>query len=151
LVDRSRATAASFLGCSTEEVVFGANMTTLNFMLSRTVGRTLEAGDGIVVTRLAHDANVSPLLALAPGRVLTVRFADIHEDCTLDADDLERQLTDRTRIVAFPVASNAVGTLTDVRQIVGLAHDAGALAWADAVHYGPHGPIDVAGWDVDVL
>ena len=80
-----------------------------------------------------------------------MRFVDINDDTTLDLDDLERQLSDRTRVVAFPVASNAVGTLTDVRRIVELAHDAGALAWADAVHYGPHGPIDVTDWGVDVL
>src|SRR5207302_6034135 len=75
----------------------------------------------------------------------------IHDDTTLDLDDLERLLSDRTRVVSFPVASNAVGTVSDVRRIVELAHDAGALAWADAVHYGPHGPIDVRDWDVDVL
>jgi cysteine desulfurase family protein (TIGR01976 family) len=151
LVDRSRAAAAGFLGCSTEEVIFGLNMTSLNFMLSRTVGRTFEPGDEIVVTRLDHDGNVAPWLELARDLDLTVRFADIRDDCTIDLDDLERQLTDRTRVVAFPVASNAVGTLSDVRRIASLAHDAGALAWADAVHYGPHGPIDVAAWDVDVL
>jgi cysteine desulfurase family protein (TIGR01976 family) len=151
LVERSRATAARFLSCSAEEVAFGPNMTTLNFVLSRTVGRTLEPGDEIVVTRLDHDANVAPWLELAHDRDLAVRFADIREDCSLDLDDLARQLTARTRIVAFPVASNAVGTLTDVQRIAALAHEAGALAWADAVHYGPHGPIDVAAWDVDVL
>jgi cysteine desulfurase family protein (TIGR01976 family) len=151
LVDRSRASAAAFLGCSTDEVVFGPNMTSLNFMLSRTVGRTFEPGDDIVVTRLDHDGNVAPWLELARDLDLTVRFADIRDDCTVDLDDLERQLTDRTRVVAFPIASNAVGTLTDVRRIASLAHEAGALAWADAVHYGPHGPIDVATWDVDVL
>ena len=151
LVDRARATAARFLGCSTEEVVFGANMTTLNFALSRTVARTFEPGDEIVVTRLDHDGNVAPWLELAHDRGLTVRFVDIRDDCTLDLDDLARQLTEQTRVVAFPVASNAVGTLTDVARIAALAHEAGALAWADAVHYGPHGPIDVAAWDVDVL
>src|SRR5712692_4132485 len=151
LVERSRETAAGFLGCSPEEVVFGANMTTLNFALSRTTGRELRSGDEILVTRLDHDANISPWLELAHDRDLAVRFVDIREDCTLDMDDLERRLTERTRVVAFPVASNAVGTLTDVNRIVELAHSAGALAWADAVHYGPHGPIDVAAWDVDVL
>ena len=151
LVERARTTAARFLGCSPDEVVFGPNMTTLNFALSRTVGRTLEAGDEIVVTRLDHDGNVAPWLELARDRDLVVRFADIRDDCTLDLDDLAGQLSDRTRVVAFPVASNAVGTLTDVARIVALAHEAGAIAWADAVHYGPHGPIDVAAWDVDVL
>jgi cysteine desulfurase family protein (TIGR01976 family) len=151
LVTQARLTAADFLGCRPEETIFGANMTTLNFALSRTVGRGWRAGDEIVVTKLDHDGNVSPWLELAHDLELTVRFADIRDDTTLDLDDLERQLSDRTRVVAFPVASNAVGTLTDVRRIVELAHDAGALAWADAVHYGPHGPIDVADWGVDVL
>jgi cysteine desulfurase family protein (TIGR01976 family) len=151
LVERSRSTAARFLGCTTEEVVFGPNMTTLNFALSRTLGRTLEAGDEIVVTRLDHDGNVAPWLELAHDLDLKVRFADIREDCSLDLDDLAAQLSGRTRVVAFPVASNAVGTLTDVKAISAIAHEAGAIAWGDAVHYGPHGPIDVAAWDVDVL
>jgi len=151
LVAKSRATAGKFLGCSPDEVTFGANMTTLAFALTRTAGREWRDGDEILVTKLDHDANVSPWLELAHDRNLRVRFAGINDDTTLDLDDLERQLSDRTRVVAFPVASNAVGTLTDVRRIVELAHDAGALAWADAVHYGPHGPIDVTDWGVDVL
>ena len=144
-------TAGDFLGCTPDETAFGANMTTLNFALTRTAGRMWEAGDEIIVTKLDHDANVSPWLELAHDKDLTVRFVDIHDDTTLDLDDLERLLSDRTRVVSFPVASNAVGTVSDVRRIVELAHDAGALAWADAVHYGPHGPIDVRDWDVDVL
>ena len=151
LIANARVAAAGFLGCTPEETVFGANMTTLNFSLSRALGRTLVAGDEIVVTRLDHDGNIAPWLELARDLDLTVRFADIRDDTTLDLEDLERQLTDRTRVVAFPVASNAVGTLTDVARVAELAHEAGALAWADAVHYGPHGPIDVAAWDVDVL
>jgi cysteine desulfurase family protein (TIGR01976 family) len=126
-------------------------MSTLAFALTRTAGREWDEGDEILVTKLDHDANVSPWLELAHDRNLVVRFVDINADTTLDIDDLERQLSDRTRVVAFPVASNAVGTLTDVRRIVELAHEAGALAWADAVHYGPHGPIDVTDWGVDVL
>ncbi len=126
-------------------------MTTLNFALSRTVGRTLRAGDEIVVTRLDHDGNVSPWLELAHDLDLTVRFAEIADDTTLDYADLERQLTDRTRVVAFPLASNAVGTTVDARRVAELAHAAGALAWADAVHYAPHGPIDVTALGVDVL
>jgi cysteine desulfurase family protein (TIGR01976 family) len=151
VVANARLAAASFLGCTPDEVAFGANMTTLNFALSRTVGRTLSAGDEIVVTRLDHDANVSPWLELAHDRDLVVRFVDIHDDTTLDLADLERRLGDRTRIVAFPLASNAVGTVPDARRIVTLAHEAGALAWADAVHYAPHAPIDVRALDVDVL
>ena len=151
LVTQARLTAAEFLGCDPEETIFGANMTTLAFALTRTVGREWSEGDEILVTKLDHDANVSPWLELARDKGLEVRFVDIQDDTTLDLADLERQLGDRTRVVAFPVASNAVGTLTDVRRVVELAHDAGAIAWADAVHYAPHGPIDAAGWDVDVL
>jgi cysteine desulfurase family protein (TIGR01976 family) len=148
----ARAAAARFLGASAAEVGFGQNMTTLNFALSRAFGRELEPGDEIVVTRLDHDANISPWLEVARDRDLVVRFADIQEeDCSLDLDDLERQLSERTRVVAFPWASNAVGTITDVRRIAELAHEADALAWVDAVHYAPHGPIDVAAADVDVL
>jgi cysteine desulfurase family protein (TIGR01976 family) len=143
--------AARFLGASPEEVGFGPNMTTLNFALSRTVGRELHTGDEIVVTRLDHDGNIAPWLELARDRDLTVRFVDIHEDTTLDLEDLERQLTERTRVVAFPWASNATGTITDVRRIAQLAHEAGALAWVDAVHYAPHGPIDVREAGVDLL
>jgi len=151
LVADARLAAGSFLGCSPGEVIFGANMTTLNFALSRTVAREWSEGDEVVVTRLDHDGNVSPWLELAHDLGLVVRFADIREDTTLDLDDLAAQLTDRTRVVAFPWASNAVGTLVDVARVVELAHEAGALAWVDAVHYGPHGPIDVAAVGADVL
>ena len=152
IVAEAHEAAARFLHCSSDEVGFGQNMTTLNFALSRTVGRELAAGDEIVVTRLDHDANVSPWLELAQDLDLLVRFVDIREeDCTLDMDDLERQLSPRTKVVAFPWASNAVGTITDVPRIVELAHEAGALAWVDAVHYAPHGQIDVASAGVDVL
>jgi cysteine desulfurase family protein (TIGR01976 family) len=151
LVTQARLTAAEFLGCSPDETIFGANMTTLAFALTRTAGRAWEEGDEIIVTRLDHDANVSPWLELAHDQGLQVRFADINDDTTIDLDDLRRLLNERTRVVAFPIASNAVGTLSDVRRVAELAHEAGALAWADAVHYGPHGPIDVADWDVDVL
>jgi cysteine desulfurase family protein (TIGR01976 family) len=151
LVEQARATAGEFLGCAAEETIFGANMTTLAFALTRTAGRAWQPGDEIVVTKLDHDANVSPWLELAHDKDLTVHFVDIREDTTLDLDDLERLLSERTRVVAFPVASNAVGTLSDVGRVVELAHEAGALAWADAVHYGPHGPIAVGDWGVDVL
>jgi cysteine desulfurase family protein (TIGR01976 family) len=152
LVVSAHHAAARFLGCSADEVGFGQNMTTLNFVLSRTVGRELSAGDEIVVTRLDHDGNVSPWLHLADDLDLVVRFADLREeDATLDLDDLAAQIGDRTRVVAFPWASNAVGTITDARRIAELAHDAGALAWADAVHYAPHRPIDVRDAGVDVL
>jgi cysteine desulfurase family protein (TIGR01976 family) len=152
LIVSAHHTAARFLGCGADEVGFGQNMTTLNFALTRTLGRELRAGDEIVVTRLDHDGNISPWLELAHDLDLVVRFVDIREeDVTLDLDDLERQLGERTRVVAFPWASNAVGTVTDVRRVAALAHEAGALAWVDAVHYGPHGPIDVRAVDADVL
>jgi cysteine desulfurase family protein (TIGR01976 family) len=151
LVGEARRAAASFLGCAAEEIVFGANMTTLNFALSRTAGRELEPGDEIVVTRLDHDGNVAPWLELAQDLGLVVRLAEIRDDTTLDLDALAAQLSERTRIVAFPWASNAVGTVVDVARVSALAHEAGALAWVDAVHFAPHGQIDVAAAGVDVL
>ena len=151
LIERARVAAASFLGSGPHEVAFGANMTTLNFALTRTAAREFASGDEIVVTKLDHDANVAPWLELAHDKGLVVRVVDINDDTTLDLDDLERKLSARTKVVAFPLASNAVGTLTDAKRIVELAHSAGALAWADAVHYGPHGPIDVGELGVDVL
>ncbi len=151
LVAHSRERAAAFLGCSEEEVAFGPSMTALNFLLTRAFARTLREGDEIVVTKLDHDANVAPWLELAHDLGIVVRTAGLTADLELDYDDLERQLSERTRVVAFPVAANSVGTAPDVRRIVELAHSAGALAWADAVHYAPHGCIDVTAWDVDVL
>jgi cysteine desulfurase family protein (TIGR01976 family) len=152
VVDAAHDAAARFLGTSPSEVGFGQNMTTLNFALTRSVGRDLSAGDEIVVTRLDHDANVSPWLELAGDLDLVVRFADLREeDCTLDYADIEAKISERTKVVAFPWASNAVGSITDVRRVADLAHEAGALAWVDAVHYAPHGPIDVAAAGVDVL
>ena len=151
LVATSRQHAASFLGCSTGEVAFGPSMTALNFLLSRALARTLRAGDEIVVTKLDHDANVAPWLELAHDLGVVVRHAGLTDELELDYDHLAGLLSERTRVVAFPVAANSVGTAPDVRRIVDLAHEAGALAWADAVHHAQHGPIDVAAWDVDVL
>src|SRR5918912_2510563 len=126
-------------------------MTTLNFALTRAAARGWRAGDEIVCTKLDHDGNVSPWLELARDRKLTVRVAEIDDECRLDVDHLRSLVGDRTRVVAFPWASNAVGTVTPVREIAALAHDAGALAWVDAVHYAPHGPIDVRAVGADVL
>jgi cysteine desulfurase family protein (TIGR01976 family) len=152
LIADARLAAAGFLGCAPDAVVFGANMTTLNFALTRAAARELARGDEVIVTRLDHDANVAPWLELARDLGLVVRFADVREEnCTLDLADLEAQLTERTRVVAFPWASNAVGTIVDVARVASLARDAGALAWVDAVHYAPHGPIDVAAAGADVL
>jgi cysteine desulfurase family protein (TIGR01976 family) len=151
LVAQAHATAAAFLGCRAEETIFGQNMTTLNFALTRILGRTLEPGDEILTTRLDHDGNIAPWLELGRDLGLRVELVEIHDDTTLDLDDLERKLTQRTKVVAFPLAANAFGTTTDAAHIVELAHAAGALAWIDAVHYAPHGPIDVAALDPDVL
>jgi cysteine desulfurase family protein (TIGR01976 family) len=145
LVEAAHETAGRFLGCSADEAIFGPSMTNLNFMLTRTVGRELREGDEIVTTRLDHDANVAPWLELAHDLGLVVRFADY------DLSDVGEQLSDRTRVVAFPWASNALGTLVDAARICELAHAAGALAWVDAVHYAPHGPVDVAEIGADVL
>ncbi len=151
LIAQARDRAASFLGCSAAEVAFGPSMTALNFLLTRAFARTLRSGDEVVVTALDHDGNVAPWLELAHDIGIEVRVAGLTEDLEVDYDDLEAKLCERTRVVAFPVAANSVGTAPDVGRIVSLAHEAGALAWADAVHYAPHGPIDVVEWDVDVL
>jgi cysteine desulfurase family protein (TIGR01976 family) len=152
LIDEVRRAAAVFLNAaSAEEVVFGPNMTTLTFGLSRAIGRELRPGDEILVTRLEHDANVSPWLALQEQGVI-VRFVDIAvPQCTLDLDDFKRQLGPRTRLVAVTHASNAVGTIPDLAAISRAAHAVGAWVWVDAVHYGPHGPIDVRAIDCDFL
>jgi cysteine desulfurase family protein (TIGR01976 family) len=151
LTDRARAAAASFLNATSEEVVFGANMTTLNFALSRAASREWIEGDEIVCTKLDHDANISPWLELARDKGLVVRFAEVDDECRLDLDHLRSLLGDRTRVVAFPWAANAVGTVTPVAEVTALAHEVGALAWVDAVHYGPHGAIDVQAAGADVL
>jgi len=126
-------------------------MTSLNFALSRTAAREWQAGDEIVCTKLDHDGNISPWLELAHDKDLTVHLCEIDEECRLDLDHLRSLLSERTRVVAFPWASNAVGTVLPVAEVAALAHEAGALAWVDAVHYGPHGPIDVAAAGADVL
>ena len=151
LVARARERAAAFLGCTAGEVVFGPSMTALNFLLTRAFARTLRPGDEIVVTKLDHDANVAPWLELEHDVGVVVRHAALTDELEIDHEDLARLLSDRTRVVAFPAAANSVGTAPDVRRIVDLAHEAGALAWVDAVHYAQHGPIDVSAWDVDVL
>jgi cysteine desulfurase family protein (TIGR01976 family) len=151
LVTEAHAAAAGFLNATIDEVAFGANMTTLNFALSRAAARDWQPDDEIVCTKLDHDGNVSPWLELAHDRGLTVRFAEVDDECRLDVDHLRSLLSERTRVVAFPWAANSVGTVTPVAEVAALAHEAGALAWVDAVHYGPHGPIDVQAAGADVL
>jgi cysteine desulfurase family protein (TIGR01976 family) len=156
MIAEARAAMADFLNCGADEIVFGPNMTTLTYAMSRSFGREiggrhLGPGDEILVTRLDHDANVSPWLALEEKGV-TIRWAEIHEEnCTLDLADLASKINDRTKLVAVGYASNAVGTINPVKAIIRLAHAAGALAYVDAVHYGPHGLIDVAALDCDFL
>jgi cysteine desulfurase family protein (TIGR01976 family) len=151
LLTKARLTAARFLNATVDEVAFGANMTTLNFALSRSASRDWREGDEIVCTKLDHDGNVSPWLELAHDRGFVVRFAEVDEDCRLDLDHLRSLLSERTRVVAYPWAANSVGTVTPVAEVAALAHEAGTLAWVDAVHYGPHGQIDVQAVDADVL
>jgi cysteine desulfurase family protein (TIGR01976 family) len=151
ILEQAEASAARFLGCQPHEVIFGANMTSLNFTLSRTAGRGLRTGDEVLVSSLDHDGGVAPWLELAHDRDLVVRHVELSDDTTLDFGDLERKLGPRTRVVAFAWASNAVGTITDARRVCKLAHEAGALAWVDAVHYAAHEPIDVREIGADVL
>jgi cysteine desulfurase family protein (TIGR01976 family) len=151
VIDQARTAMADFLNCAAEEVVFGPNMTTLTFAMSRAIGRELKPGDEVVLTRLDHDANVSPWLALEE-RGVKIQLVDFNEsDCTLNMEDLAHKITDRTKMVAVGYASNAVGTINPVKEVVRLAHERGALTYIDAVHYAPHGPIDVAALDCDFL
>lgn len=153
LLDEAHMAAADFLGAGgPDEVAFGQNMTTLTFAVSRAIGRTLKPGDEIVVTRLDHDANVAPWLALEEERGVKVRWVGINAaDCTLNLADLGEALGPRTRLVAVGLASNAAGTVNPVRRIVEMAHAAGAWTYVDAVHAAPHMPIDVAALDTDFL
>jgi cysteine desulfurase family protein (TIGR01976 family) len=151
MIAEARAAMADFLGCDPDEIVFGANMTSLTFAMSRALGRKLGPGNEIVLTHLDHDANVSPWRALEETGAM-VRFVDVNEaDCTLDMHDMARKITGHTRLVAAGYASNAVGTINNVKEVVRLAHDSGALAYIDAVHYAPHGPINVRELDCDFL
>ncbi len=148
----ARAALADFLNAaSPNEIVFGPNMTTLTFNVSRALGRTLNAGDEIIVTHLDHDADISPWLALQE-RGAVCKWVNIHpEDCTLDLAEFEKQLSGKTRIVAVGGASNAVGTINDLKTIIPMAHMAGARVFVDAVHLAPHVPIDVQSLDCDLL
>jgi len=151
MIADARAAMAEFLACDPDEIVFGPNMTTLTYAVSRSIGRELKAGDEIVLTQLDHDANISPWAALAE-RGVTIRMVDIHEeDCTLDMEDFAGKITPRTRWVAVGMASNAVGTINNVREVVRLAHQAGAMVYLDAVHFAPHQAIDVRALDCDFL
>ena len=153
VIDEARLAVAQFLNApSPSEIIFGPNMTTLTFSVSRALARTLKPEDEIIVTRLDHDANISPWLFVAEERGCKVHWIDFDvEDCRLHVDQLENLLNDRTKIVAVGYASNAVGTINPVAEIVELAHQVGAICYVDAVQYAPHGPIDVQELDADFL
>lgn len=147
-----KAVAALLHAARPEEVIFGQNMTSLTFHISRSIARLLEPGDELVVTRLDHDANIAPWLLIAEDRGCRVRWVDFHlEDCTLDLQTLEEAISPRTKLVAVGYASNAVGTINDVQKVVQLAHSVGALCFVDAVQYAPHKSIDVQALDCDLL
>jgi cysteine desulfurase family protein (TIGR01976 family) len=147
----ARAAMADFFNCAADEVIFGQNMTTITLGLSRAIGRELQPGDEILLTALDHDANFSPWKALEEKGVV-IRRADIREaDCTLDLDDLKSKISAKTKLVAVGYASNMVGSINPVADITRLAHAAGAMIYIDAVHYAPHGPLDVKALDCDFL
>jgi cysteine desulfurase family protein (TIGR01976 family) len=151
IIADARAAMADFFNCAADEVVFGQNMTTITLALSRAIGRELHPGDEILLTTLDHDANFSPWAALAE-KGAVIRKVDIREsDCTLDLDDLKSKLNSKTKLVAVGYASNIVGTINPVAEITRLAHAAGAMIFIDAVHYAPHGSIDVKALDCDFL
>ena len=151
MISAARGAMADLFHCSPDEVVFGQNMTTITLGLARAIGRELKPGDEVVLTLLDHDANFSPWKALQE-KGFVIRTVDIREsDCTLDLDDLESKLNSKTKLVAVGYASNAVGTINPVARIAKLAHAAGAMIFIDAVHYAPHGPIDVKALDCDFL
>lgn len=153
VVAEGRAAVADFLGASRpEEVAFGPNMTTLTFAMARSLSRAWQPGDEVVLTRLDHDANVSPWLLAAEEKGATVRWLDFDPaDCTWSVEELRKLLSERTKLVAIGWASNSVGTVNDVAGAAKAAHEAGALVYVDAVHYAPHGPIDVAATGIDFL
>ena len=152
-VDEARRAVADLYGSSPDEIVFGQNMTSLTYQVSRALARTWSAGDNIVLTRLDHDANVTPWAQAARDAGVEVRFVDFspEQGCRLDMDSLDVVLDERTRLVAATHASNAVGTITPITEIVERSHAVGALTYVDAVHYAPHGPIDVAVLGTDFL
>jgi len=152
VIEEARRAMADFLNApSPDEIIFGPNMTTLTFAVSRTIARILHPGDEIVVTRLDHDANIAPWAALKEQGAV-IRYVDFDpSDCTLDMVSFQHLINERTRLVAVGYASNAVGTINDVRTIGEWAHAAGAWLYVDAVHYAPHGPIDVQAIDCDFL
>ena len=153
MIDTARQACSDFVGASNpDEIFFGQNMTSLTFALSRSLAKTWEPGDEIVVTRLDHDANIAPWVSAAEESGVTVRYVDfLRHDFTLDLDDFARQLSPKTKLVAIGAASNATGGRNPIETISQMAHQQGALVFVDAVHYGPHALIDVKAWDCDFV
>jgi cysteine desulfurase family protein (TIGR01976 family) len=151
MIAEARSAMGDFLNCDADEIVFGQNMTTLTYAMSRAIGRELGPGDEIVLTLLDHDANFSPWKALEEKGVIirTVKFNE--DDCTLDMQDFAKKIGEHTRLIAVGYASNAVGTINNVAEVTRRARQAGALSYIDAVHYAPHGPIDVRALGCDFL
>src|SRR6267378_1787839 len=147
----ARTDAGRFLNCSPDDVIFGTNMTVLDFTLSRTASRDWKEGDRILVSRLDHDGGVAPWIELAADRGFEVDWVDVTEDLRLDLDDLERKLDERVRVVACVASSNAVGTIIDLPRVAELAHSVGALSWVDAVQYAAHEAVDVQALGCDVF
>jgi cysteine desulfurase family protein (TIGR01976 family) len=151
VVERARGDAGRFLNCSPDDVVFGTNMTVLDFTLSRTASRDWKEGDRILVSRLDHDGGVSPWRELAADKGFELDWIDVTDDLRLDLDDLERKLDERVKVVACVASSNAVGTIVDVQRVAELARAVGALSWFDAVQYAAHEPVDVQALGCDVF
>src|SRR3954451_4299066 len=151
ILSTARKDAARFFGCSSDDVVFGTNMTWLDFALSRTAARDWKKGDRILVSRLDHDGGVAPWVELAEDRGFVVDWIDVTDDLLFDYDDLERKLDDRVRVVSCVASSNAIGTIVDVARVSELAHSVGALCWVDAVQYAAHEPVDVQALGCDVF
>src|SRR5437868_2432813 len=151
ILSTARDDAARFLNCSADDVIFGQNMTVLDFALSRTAARDWREGDRILVSRLDHDGGVAPWVEVAADRGFEVDWVDVTPDLRLDYDDLERKLDERVRVVACVASSNAVGSIVDVARVSELAHSVGALCWVDAVQYAAHEPVDVQALGCDVF
>jgi len=153
VIDEARRAMADFLNAARpEEIVFGPNMTSLTFNISRSLSHEWRPGDEILVTRLDHDANITPWVMAAEDRNCKIRWVDFHrEDGTLNIDNFKNALTGQPRLVAIGYASNALGTINPVEKLVRLAKEAGALVYIDAVQYAPHGPIDVQELGCDFL
>lgn len=152
MIYKARCKAGYFLNCNYDEVVFGQNMTSLTFSLSRSLGSIINKGDEVLLTRLEHDANFTPWKLIAEEKGANIKVVDINnKDCTLNMEDLQDKIGKKTKVVAVGLASNFSGTINDVEKIIKIAHSYNALVYIDAVHYAPHGLIDVKHLNCDFL